>query len=192
MLDSSELFAAIGGEKYPEPEQDIIEKFRIDESLQVPVELTDLDLWANYINDDLYVMDKKMREFFKKIRWKQKNKGGYKTTASVMFAWIYGKQPEPSDGYACRMIHELLKYYCTSYTGETTYGGKKVSRVYKFSKYATSHKRPYSLRLRLEEAKDGQNPWRRSPGHNKSKRSYSRRKHSSTSEQTDVGSGDSC
>lgn len=188
MLDSSELFAAIGGEQ-PEPDQNILERFRIDESLQVPVELTDLDLWANYVNEDLYIMDKKIREFFRKIRWKQETKGGYKTTAPVMFAWIYGKQPEAQDGYACRMIHELLKYYCTSFTGQTTYKGKKVNRVYKFSKYATKNKRPYSLKLRWEEAKDGQNPWRKSPVDNERKRSYGRRKHSSTGEQADGGSG---
>lgn len=180
MLDASELLAAVGGDA-PEPDKDILERFRFDESLQVPIELTDLDLWANYVNEDLYLMDKKIREFFKRIRWKQEHKGGYKTTASVMFAWIYGRQPEPRDGYACRMIHELLKYYCTSYTGQTTFGGKPVSRVYKFSRYATKNKRPYSLRLRLEVLKDGQNPWRRSPVSDESKRSNSRRGHSESS-----------
>lgn len=174
MLDSSELFEAIGGVE-TEPDRDIIERFRFDDSLQIPIELTDLDLWANYVNDDLYVMDKKIREFFSKTRWKRENKGGYKTTASVMFAWIYGRKPTPHDGAACRVIHMLLKYYCTSYTGQTTFQGKPVNRVYKFSKYATRNKRPYSLRLRLEEMKDGQDPWRRSPGADKDKRSYGRR-----------------
>lgn len=177
MLDSSELLTALGGEP-EELDQDIIERFRFDDSLQVPIELTDLELWSNYVNDDLYVMDKKIREFFSKTRYKREAKGGYKTTASMMFAWIYGRQPESSDGYACRMIHMLLKYYCTSYTGQTTFGGKAVPRVYKFSKYATKNKRPYSLRLRLEEAKDGANPWRRSPSANKDKRSHGRSKHS--------------
>ena len=49
------------------------------------------------------------------------------------------------------MIHELLKYYCTSYTGKTTYNGKTVPRVYEFSRYSGIKKRPYSLRLRMEE-----------------------------------------
>lgn len=185
MLDSSELFEAIGGGSKEEPDQDVIERFRFDDSLNVPIELTDLELWANYVNDDLYVMDKKIRQFFKKIRWKQETRGGYRTTAQMMFAWIYGRQPSPSDGYACRMIHELLRYYCTSFTGETTFGGKRVNRVYKFSKYATKNKRPYSLRLRLEEAKDGQDPWRRSPVSNEGKRSHGRRKHSDACEPTD-------
>lgn len=173
MLDSSELLAAVGGEE-PEPDKDILERFRFDDSLQIPIELTDLELWSNYINEDLYIMDKKIREFLKKIRWKQEQKGGYKTTASVMFAWIYGRKPTPSDGYATRIIHQLLRYYCTSFNGPTTFQGKKVSVVYKFSKYATRKKRPYSLRLRLEEAKDGQNIWRRSPISDEDKRVHSR------------------
>ena len=191
MLDSSELLAAIGGEQQ-EPDKNVIERFRFDDSLQIPIELTDLDLWANYVNEDLYVMDKKIREFFKRIRWKQEHKGGYKTTASVMFAWIYGRQPNASDGYACRMIHELLKYYCTSYNGPTTFGGKKVSMVYKFSKYATRNKRPYSLKLRLEESKNGQNPWRKSPVSDEGKRGNGRRKHSDDGKPADVGGGDPC
>lgn len=179
MLDTSELLDAIGAERYGNKPQDddIISRFRRDGDLEVPIELTDLDVWANYTNDDLYVMDKKLREFFKKTRYQREKKGGYKTTASVVFAWIYGRQPEPSDGAACRTLHELLKYYCTSYTGATTYRGKKVPRVYEFSRYATKEKRPYSLRLRLEEAKDGKDPFRGSGRGNTDKRRYGRRSH---------------
>lgn len=161
VLDASELFSAIGGE-IPEPESDVIERFRAEDSLEIPIELTDLELWANYVNEDLYVMDKKIRKFLKGIRYRQEKNGGYKTTASIVFAWIYGRMPEPSDGYACRMVHTLLKYYCTSYNGPTTFGGKTVSRVYKFSKYACRKKRPYSLKLRLEEVGGaGKDPWKR-------------------------------
>lgn len=180
MLDSSELFAALGG-SVEEPDQGIIERFRIDESLDIPIELTDLDLWANYVNDDLYELDKKMQEFFKKIQWKKEQRGGYKTTASAMFLWIYGRKPSTKDGYACRMIHELLRYYCTSYTGRTTFGGKDVPCVYKFSQYSVRNKRPYSLRLRLEVMKDG-NPWRKGPGSIEDKRSHGRSKHRSDGE----------
>ena len=187
MLDASELFEAVGGDRQPEPDRDVIDRFRFDDSLQVPIELTDLDVWANYVNDDLYIMDKKMREFFNRTRKKREEKGGYRTTASVVFAWIYGRQPGPGDGYACRIIHKLLEYYCTEYTGETTYGGKKVSRVYRFSKYATRRKRPYSLRLRLEEAKDGQDVWRKSPVAGKDKRARGRRGHSGDGPDEDGG-----
>lgn len=176
MLDSTELLAAIGGSA-EEPDKGIIERFRIDESLDIPVELTDIELWANYVNDDLYELDKKMQEFFKKIQWKKENQGGYKTTASAMFAWIYGRMPQAADGYACRMIHELLRYYCTSFTGRTTFKGKDVPCVYKFSKYSVRNKRPYSLRLRLEVMKGG-DPWRKGPGSISAKRSNGRSKHS--------------
>ena len=178
MLDTSKLYEAVGGNRQPEPDVDIIDRLRFDDSLHVPIELTDLDMWANYINEDLYVMDKKVREFLKKTRYAREKKGGYRTTASVVFAWIYGRQPEASDGAACRLLHELLKYYCTSYTGATTYMGKKVSRVYEFSKYATYNRRPYSLKLRLEESDEGQNPWRKSHVDDSAKRRHGRRKHS--------------
>lgn len=180
MLDTSELFEAVGGDRggwSNDREENIIQRFRFDDNLNVPIELTDADLWTNYVNEDLYVMDKKVREFFKKTRWKREKKGGYRTTASLIFAWIYGRQPEASDGAACRMLHELLKYYCTSYTGATTYMGKKVSRVYEFSRFATTNKRPYSLKLRLEESEDGKNPWRKGCGSDKEKRRNGRRKH---------------
>ena len=175
MLDTSELFDAIGGNRQDTPDEDIITRLRFDEALDVPIELTDLDMWSNYINEDLYVMDKKIREFLKKTRYAREKKGKYRTTASVVFAWIYGRQPSPGDGAACRMIHELLRYYCTSYNGPTTYMGKKVPLVYEFSKYASTKRRPYSLKLRLEEANAGQDPWRRSSIDNKEKRR--RRRH---------------
>lgn len=170
MLDASELLEAVGGGDQSEPDEDIIGRLRFDESLDVPIQLTDLDVWSNYVNDDLYVMDKKMREFFNKTRKAREEKGGYRTTASAVFTWIFGRKPGPADSYACRIVHRLLEYYCTEYTGKTTYGGKKVNRVYRFSKYATRRKRPYSLRLRLEEAREGNDPWRKSPDAGRDKR----------------------
>ena len=44
-LDTSELLAAVGGVS-DEPDLDIIERFRDDDALDVPIELTDLDLWS--------------------------------------------------------------------------------------------------------------------------------------------------
>lgn len=177
MLDTSELMTAVGGDREPEPDMDVIERFRLDDGFDVPVQMTDLDLWANYVNDDLYVMDQKIREFLKKTRYRREAKGRFRTTASVVFAWIYGRQPTNRDGQVCRMIHELLRYYCTSYTGTTTYMGKKVTRVYEFSRYASRNKRPYSLRLRLEEMDHG-DPWRKSPIDDASKRRHGRRAYS--------------
>ena len=191
-LDVSLLYDAVGGNRrqFEKPDQDIVERLRFDDSLDVPIELTDLDMWANYVNDDLYAMDKKIREFLKKIRYTREKKGGYRTTVPIVFAWIYGRKPEPKDSGACRMLHELMRYYCTSYTGkETTHKGKKVTRAYNFSKYATENRRPYSLRLRLEEAKDGQCPWRKSNVDDSKKRLVGRRKHSEDSVDADEPSG---
>jgi hypothetical protein len=177
MLDTSALLEAVGADRQDRPDDNVIDRLRFDEGLNVPIELTDADLWANYINDDLYEMDKKVREFLKKTTSKRR-KGGYRTTASLVFAWIYGRQPEAHDGSVCKMLHEILKYYCSSYTGATTYLGKRVNRVYNFSKYSFINRRPYSLRLRLEESDDGRNPWRKSPVDDSKKRANGRRKHS--------------
>lgn len=178
ILDASELFEAISTERQrEEPDRQILERFRDDDSLEVPIELTDIELWSNYMSDDLYEMDKKVREFLKRTRYQRSAKNGYRTTASMVFAWIYGHKPAPKDGPACRLLHVLLKYYCTSYTGPTTIGGKPVNRVYRFSKFACNSKRPYSLRLRLEEAKgvnDG-NLFKNGPGSVADKRSHGRR-----------------
>jgi hypothetical protein len=177
LLDTSELLNAVAIEKQRRgPDEDIIERFRSDDALEVPIELTDLDLWSNYVNDDLYEMDVMVREFIKRTRYKRQAKNGYRTTASVVFAWIYGRQPEAADGAACRLIHTLLKYYCSSYTGATTFHGKPVTRVYRFTKFAGNSKRPYSLRLRLEEAKGGSDGiFRQGPDSKVDKRTYGRR-----------------
>ncbi len=178
MLDTSKLYEAVGGKQAPaDPDPDIIERFRDEDALDFPIQMTDLDVWSNYINEDLYVMDKKVREFLKKTRYAREKKGGYRTTVSVVFAWIYGRKPEPKDSAVSRMLHELMKYYCTSYTGPTTYMGKKVQRVYEFSKYASENRRPYSLKLRMEEMDEGKDPFRQ-PGDgtgNRDKRRHGRR-----------------
>lgn len=174
MLDCSELMEAVGGE-VPEEDKGLVERLRFDDGLDVPVELTDIELWVNYTNNDLYDLDKEVRRFLKSTQWKRQKRGEYRTTASCVFAWIFGRQPEPKDGATFRMLHLLLKYYCKSYTGQTTFNGKAVGRVYKFSRYGGVHKRPYSLRLRLEEAKPGDKVWKRGPGEGADKRERGRR-----------------
>lgn len=176
LLDTSELMGAISnGAQRKGPDESVMERFRNDESLEVPIELTDLEVWANYMNDDMYELDRKVREFIKRTRYQRQAKGGYRTTCPSVFAWIYGHQPTPRDGAACRMLHTLLKYYCTSYTGQTTFHGKPVNRVYRFSKF-TGNKRPYSLRLRLEEAKEESSAlFKNGPNTVVDKRTYGRR-----------------
>ena len=176
-LDLSALTDAVSteGQRRDDEMGDVISRLRNDDALDVPIELTDLDLWSNYVNDDLYEMDVKVREFLKRTRYQRQSKGGYRTTASVVFAWVYGRQPEPGDGSVCRLLNELLRYYCTSYTGPTTFRGRKVPCVYCFSKYSGNSKRPYSLKLRMEEAKDGDKVFRSGPGHDADKRVHGRR-----------------
>ena len=178
MLDFSDLVDAISTEgQRDDPYVDgFVEDIRNNSSIDVPIEMTDLDVWANYMDDDLYEMDKKLREFLKRTRYKRQAKGGYRTTSSVVFAWMFGRKPTPADGSVCRMLNELLKYYCTSYTGRTTFDGKPVNRVYRFNKYTTNNKRAYSLRLRIEEAEEiSDATFRKGPNHKADKRTHGRR-----------------
>lgn len=192
MLDTSELLAAVDPNHDKQSQKDdIIDRLRMDDSLDIPIQLTDVDVWKNYTNDDLYAMDKKIREFLKKIRYTKEKKGIYKTTASFVFTWIYGRKPTPSDSGACRLINRLLEYYCTGYTGKTTFQGKVVGRVYKFSRYGARGKRAYSLRLRLEEA--GENSasiWKANPGAGKDKRLVNGRLDSELGKNANERSGD--
>lgn len=167
-LDVDELYELLDRPDAVErPEQNIIERRRFDDALDVPIQLTDLDAWGNYVNDDLYEMDKKIREYLRGIAWRKygKKRNGqkkfFRTTAPQVFKWIYGREATAgADGPACIWIHRLLKYYCTEHTGSTTYRGKRVGKVYKFSPTAAMIRgekilrRPMSLRLRIEEAQE--------------------------------------
>lgn len=152
MLDISALDGAMNVRR--DDKDDIVKRLRFDDALAVPIELTDEDMWSNYINGDLYAMDKALRAYLKKMRYVQERNKGFKTAVPLVFPYIFGRNPEPKDSAACRMLHELLRYYCTSYTGKSTIGGQKFNCVYKFNRYAAKNKRPYSLRLRLEEANE--------------------------------------
>lgn len=139
----------------PEPDQSIVERLRFDDALEIPHQLTDVDLWLNYCNDDLYEMDKKVREYIAKTRWRRQTKGAMKTAVPLVFMFIAGRKMTPADSAVSKLLHKLLRYYCTSYTGASTIDGQRFTHVYHFSKYACRSKRPMSLRLRLEEAKNG-------------------------------------
>ena len=67
MLNVDGLFEAVGG--VPNDEGDgVFERFRKRDEIDIPIELTDIDKWSNFVNDDLYEMDSKLREFLRKIR----------------------------------------------------------------------------------------------------------------------------
>lgn len=137
-----------------DPDQSIVERLRFDDALEIPHQLTDVDVWLNYCNDDLYHLDKAVRALIKKSRWTRETKGKMKTAVPLVFMQIFGRRAEPGDSRVCRQLHTILKYYCTSYTGISKIDGVRFSRVYHFSKYAMRSRRPMSLRLRLEESAD--------------------------------------
>lgn len=172
-----------------DPDETIIERLRFDDAMDIPWQLTDVDLWSNYCDDDLYFLDKKVREFLKSTRWTRETKGRQKTAVPLIFAWIFGRKPSSKDSQVCVTLHALLKYYCSKYTGTTQIKGQRFTRVYYFNKYAARHKRPYSLRLRLEEKNDEASF--RPYGTHQDKRAYSRFRDSGDGKHDDGGSGSS-
>jgi hypothetical protein len=157
-----------------DPDLSVIERFRFDDALEIPHQLTDVDLWLNYCNDDLYYLDKEVRRVINRTRWTRLTKGKMKTAVPLVFAQIFGRATEPKDSRVCMIIHRLLHYYCTSFTGSSKISGVRFNHVYHFSKYAMRSKRAMSLRLRLEEA-DGKSIQFGEHGTGKDKRAQSRR-----------------
>jgi hypothetical protein len=157
-----------------DPDHSIVERLRFDDALEIPHQLTDVDLWLNYCNDDLYNLDKAVREVIKKTRWTRMTKGKMKTAVPLVFAQIFGRHTEAKDSRVCLMLHRLLVYYCTSYTGVSKISGVRFNRVYHFSKHAMRSRRPMSLRLRMEEA-DGKPIQYNEHGAGKDKRAQPRR-----------------
>jgi hypothetical protein len=135
-----------------DPDHSIIERLRFDDALEIPHQLTDVDLWLNYCNDDLYHLDKAVRDVIRKTRWARYTTGSAKTAVPLVFMQIFGRKSAPQDSRVCMMLHRLLKYYCSSFTGTSKISGQRFNHVYHFSKYAMTSKRAMSLRLRLEEA----------------------------------------
>jgi hypothetical protein len=143
-----------------EPDETIVERLRFDDALEIPHQLTDVDLWLNYCNDDLYYLDKAVRELINKSRWTRLTKGTMKTAVPLVFMQLFGRKATANDSYTCRYLHRLLRYYCTSYTGTSKISGVRFKHVYHFSKYACRSKRPMSLRLRLEESNAAESSFR--------------------------------
>lgn len=152
MLDITALDGALNVRQ--QDRDDIVNRLRFDDALEIPIELTDEDMWSNYVNDDLYAMDKALRAYLKKMRYVQERNKGFRTAVPLVFTYLFGRKATPKDSAACRMLHTLMRYYCTSYTGKSTIGGQEFKVVYKFNRYAAKNKRPYSLRLRIEEANE--------------------------------------
>lgn len=158
--------------------QDDLEKMSREDKEFLPIGLTDADAWENYTDDRLYEMDKMVRSWLKKTWYHRTTKGKMKTAVPPLFTFLYGRPPGPADSRTCAMMHRLLKYYCTRYTGKSTINNQVFSRVYHFSQYSCKTKRPYSLRLRIEEMEDGKDPFRLGPDDRRDKRKKPRRANS--------------
>ena len=105
-----------------------------------------------------------------------------------MFLHLFGRRAEAADSQVCVDIHKILKYYCTSWAGPTAIKGQRYTKVYYFSKYSVQNKRPYSLRLRLEERND-EHAYR-SYGENKDKHKPRRRRDKQDGEPGDGRGGE--
>lgn len=154
-----------------EPDLPLMERMRFDDSLEIPWQMTDLDVWYNYCDEDLYQLDKLVLGLLRRTEWKRRTKGEMKMAVPQMFAILFGRMPTAKDGTVCRTMHQLLDYYCTRKTGSTTVKGKRVTRVYYFSRYSVNKRKPYSIRLRLEE-NNNENSFRNSPEVNKLSRPH--------------------
>ena len=172
----------------PSPDQDIVDRLRFDDSLDVPWQLTDVDLWNNYCDDRIYELDKRIRAYLKGTRYTREKKGKFKTAAPLVFLHLFGRRAEAADSQVCVDIHKILKYYCTSWAGPTAIKGQRYTKVYYFSKYSVQNKRPYSLRLRLEERND-EHAYR-SYGENKDKHKPRRRRDKQDGEPVDGRGGE--
>lgn len=138
-----------------DPDETLIEQLRFDDALEIPHELTNVDMWKNYTDDRLYELDKEVRAFINKSKYNiRRSRGHMKTAVPLVFMYIFGRAAGPEDSQICVILHRLLKYYSTKSTGSTTLNNTRMTRVYYFSRYAMYGKRPYSIRLRLEENAD--------------------------------------
>ena len=154
-----------------------LDKLR-DEDGFLPLGLTEVEAWENYTDDKLYEMDKLIRKWLRKTWCHRKSRGKMRTAVPLLFAYLYGRPPEPKDSQTCVMMHRILKYYCTRYTkSKSTIDYKEFTRVYWFSQYSNWNRRPYSLRLRIEEMEDGKDPFRKSWVDNRDKSKKFRRRH---------------
>lgn len=143
-------------EKQTERDEYVTHHNRVQELLdanpgfEMPAQLTDAELWENYCDEELYLLEKKLREYFKAMAHRSKTKGGYRTSCGLVFNWMFGRPAQPEDGAICRKLNRLLNFYAQKVTGRTTIQGKEVPKCYHISKYGTFARRPLSVKLRLE------------------------------------------
>ena len=65
ILDASELFgiaSSVTSYDYRNQEE-MVEAIKADPEFELPVAMTDVEMWTNYTDDVLYELDKRVREF---------------------------------------------------------------------------------------------------------------------------------
>ena len=122
----------------------------LDDKEQMPWQLTDLEIWANYTDELLYELEIRVRKFLEATAAGRRHYKGQTVIVSKLYEWIFGEPPEDKNGIVCRKLHEIMGYYASKRTGSTTYRGKRIpAGVYKLRTYE-GNRIPYSIRLRLE------------------------------------------
>ena len=135
-----------------EMDENLVNELRMDEDFGIPWQMTDFDVWNNYCDQRLYELDKLVREYLQSTSYYRSVKKGkmMRTAVPLLFVHLFGRPPTNKESQICVILHTLMKYYCTKYTGSTFLNNKRFSRVYYFSRYACRYRKPYSIRLRLE------------------------------------------
>ncbi len=143
--------AAFENDREDNPTNRVQKMLEESPGVELPADLTDLELWENYCDEELYLLEKKLREYFKAMMSRSVAKGGYRTSCQLVFVWMFGHKPDPkTDGPICKKLNRLLNFYAYEVTGNSQIAGKKFPKTYKISKYGTFGRRPLSVKLRME------------------------------------------
>lgn len=142
---------------------DEFEGFRLDDE-KTPVELDDMvpewaqpmlcrpDAWANYSDDLVYEVDKRLRKWASTMKWTKRGLDRRYTFREI--AEILGLYKEIGKGANYAKIARVFAYYSTRIQRDTTVNGVRKKKVYTLSPARFRNRLPYSLRLRMEEMGD--------------------------------------
>ena len=102
----------------PSPDQDIVDRLRFDDSLEVPWQLTDVDLWNNYCDDRIYELDKRIRAYLKGTRYTREKKGKFKTAAPLVFLHLFGRRADGDAAFLGRFLRGAGQQAAQRFTRE--------------------------------------------------------------------------
>ena len=141
-----------------EEESKVIARLK-DADFQFPHAMANATTWERYVNDDLYYLDKAIREILLKTRHARIEQGGMKTNSRLMFITIFGEEPKNNreDNNTLKLINRILSHYAKRKTNVTKVQGKRLRSVFHFTPGQFKDRRPgytplpISLKLRMEE-----------------------------------------